>query len=62
VDRFSTRLAGSIIADRHREASIARRACATATASDLANTRGPATIAQRIVQQLGRPFGLRPAR
>jgi len=61
VDRFSTRLASSIIADRHREAAIARRASARVAASDLTATREPATTAQRMLQQLARPFGLRPA-
>jgi len=62
VDRFSTRLASSIIADRHREAAIARRASATMAASDPTGTGEPLTAVQRILQQLARPFGLRPAR
>ena len=61
MDRFSTRLASSIIADRHREAAIARRASAMVATSDPTGTREPATTARRILQQLARPFGLRPA-
>ena len=62
MDRFSTRLAASLIEDRHRGGATARRAAATQATGIQAGPRPDATYARRILQQMGRPFGLRPAR
>jgi hypothetical protein len=61
MDRFSTRLASSIVADRYREAAEARRPARWAVAGADEPWSRPASPspASRVVQALARPFGLR---
>jgi hypothetical protein len=59
MDRFSTRLAGSIIDDRHREAAEARLTMGWSPRAPSPSVPRIAAAAGWIVERLGRPFGLR---
>jgi len=58
----SIRLANSIIRDGHHEAATDRQARAAHGSGLDAGAAGDATPTRRILQRLGRPLGLRPAR
>jgi hypothetical protein len=62
MDRFSTRLATSIIADRHRQAGEDRAAAhARVAGTDASAHPADPSPASRLMHALARPFGLRSA-